>query len=334
MFEKIINCITATRAFVMETLEYLTLIIVFLRCWGAKRISKFTGIEEGVINDALKRLLLRGYVVRDGLFKYRVTAEGYKVLENDIVKSMQEAFESRIAEKGFFVGVANLISEIIDAFVYGIELTARAVKKFLRKGTVHVKVAYEEELREATCLIRDGTDKNQKSEALWDEERCYRLLREHRWHDGRVRCPRCGSDRIKGPWRASWNPACYRYLCESCGRTFNDKTGTVFAASKIKLSKWLLAAQMVKTGASVSEIAEKLSCSTRVAERLVTSIKERQIRLERGRLLGFVELEMTPQGQRPCERIKVKSRWTKKEEPRPYTVALFGGGPHAAMVSA
>ena len=30
-----------------------------------------------------------------------------------------------------------------------------------------------------------------------------------------------------------------RYLCKDCGRTFNDKTGTIFAHSKIALRKWL-----------------------------------------------------------------------------------------------
>ncbi|GAB7020483.1 hypothetical protein JCM18750_33440 [Halostagnicola bangensis] len=30
-----------------------------------------------------------------------------------------------------------------------------------------------------------------------------------------------------------------RYLCKNCDRTFNDKTGTIFAHSKIVLRKWL-----------------------------------------------------------------------------------------------
>jgi len=30
-----------------------------------------------------------------------------------------------------------------------------------------------------------------------------------------------------------------RYLCKDCDRTFNDKTGTIFAHSKIALRKWL-----------------------------------------------------------------------------------------------
>ena len=30
-----------------------------------------------------------------------------------------------------------------------------------------------------------------------------------------------------------------RYLCKDCDRTFNDKTGAIFAHSKIALRKWL-----------------------------------------------------------------------------------------------
>jgi len=29
-----------------------------------------------------------------------------------------------------------------------------------------------------------------------------------------------------------------RYLCLACGRTFNDKTGTIFENSKVSLSAW------------------------------------------------------------------------------------------------
>jgi transposase len=32
-----------------------------------------------------------------------------------------------------------------------------------------------------------------------------------------------------------------RYLCKNCGRTFNDKTGTVFEHSSVALRKWFLA---------------------------------------------------------------------------------------------
>ena len=61
------------------------------------------------------------------------------------------------------------------------------------------------------------------------------LLQQVRWRDG-VSCPRCRSDRTV---RNGSYGAFQRYLCKNCDRTFNDKTGTIFAHSKVALRKWL-----------------------------------------------------------------------------------------------
>ena len=51
------------------------------------------------------------------------------------------------------------------------------------------------------------------------------LLKQVRWRDGR-QCPRCRSESVikYGSYRAF-----QRYRCKDCDRTFNDKTGTIFA---------------------------------------------------------------------------------------------------------
>jgi transposase-like protein len=61
------------------------------------------------------------------------------------------------------------------------------------------------------------------------------LLQQVRWRDG-VICPRCRSDLTVR--NGSYGPF-QRYLCKDCDRTFNDKTGTIFAHSKVALRKWL-----------------------------------------------------------------------------------------------
>jgi len=61
------------------------------------------------------------------------------------------------------------------------------------------------------------------------------LLQQVRWRDG-VSCPRCRSDRTV---RNGSYGHFQRYLCKDCDRSSNDKTGTVFAHSKIALRKWL-----------------------------------------------------------------------------------------------
>lgn len=61
------------------------------------------------------------------------------------------------------------------------------------------------------------------------------LLEQVRWRDG-VECLRCRSDlTVKNGSYGLFQ----RYLCRDCERTFNDKTGTIFAHSKIALHKWL-----------------------------------------------------------------------------------------------
>ncbi len=71
---------------------------------------------------------------------------------------------------------------------------------------------------------------------LSSEEECLNLLRRVRWSNGVV-CPRCGSRNIIrwGRYRGG-----YRYLCEDCGRTFNDKTGAPFHYSSFSLRTWIL----------------------------------------------------------------------------------------------
>jgi len=56
------------------------------------------------------------------------------------------------------------------------------------------------------------------------------LLQQFRWCNG-VECPRCRSDRTvrNGSYRVY-----QRYLCKNCSRSFNDKTSTIFAHSKLK----------------------------------------------------------------------------------------------------
>jgi transposase-like protein len=57
------------------------------------------------------------------------------------------------------------------------------------------------------------------------------LLQQVRWRDGGS-CPRCRSDRTA---RNGSYGRFQRYLCKDCDRTFNDKTDTIFAHSKITL---------------------------------------------------------------------------------------------------
>jgi hypothetical protein len=72
---------------------------------------------------------------------------------------------------------------------------------------------------------------------LSSEEACSRFFRAVRWRDG-VRYPRCGSGRLKG--HGNYGRGLKRHFCKSCGRTFNDKTGTIFHYSRLSLREWFM----------------------------------------------------------------------------------------------
>lgn len=70
--------------------------------------------------------------------------------------------------------------------------------------------------------------------AYGTEEQCHAALVALRWPDGFV-CPRCGGRRhgMIGPRRL--------FQCSACRHQTSVKAGTVFAASKLELTKWFLA---------------------------------------------------------------------------------------------
>jgi len=72
---------------------------------------------------------------------------------------------------------------------------------------------------------------------LSSEFACSRLFRAVRWRDG-VYCSKCGSCRVMG--HGNYGQGLRRYLCKACGRTFNDKTGTLFHYSRLSLRGWLI----------------------------------------------------------------------------------------------
>jgi transposase-like protein len=67
---------------------------------------------------------------------------------------------------------------------------------------------------------------------LPETEECLQELRRHRWPNGII-CPHCDSpDTIK---KGTTSKDAQRYKCHSCGRKFNDLTGTLFAGHRLSL---------------------------------------------------------------------------------------------------
>ena len=113
------------------------------------------------------------------------------------------------------------------------------------------------------------------------------LLEQVRWRDG-VECPRCRSDLTvrNGSYRVY-----QRYLCKNCGRTFNDKTGTIFAHSKLTLKEWYFAIYVfLRFNASLRQIEAELDLSYRTVRRRVERFA-RALDAPAIRLSGPVEID-------------------------------------------
>ena len=100
---------------------------------------------------------------------------------------------------------------------------------------------------------------------LFSEEACQRYIHQLRWQDRCRQCPRCHSHQVR-PWgRYHRKPGLYRYFCDSCGRTFNDLPGTIFARSRLSLAGWILAAFLLALSCTSRRIGRELGawvCST------------------------------------------------------------------------
>lgn len=97
-----------------------------------------------------------------------------------------------------------------------------------------------------------------------DYENCHRLLSNLRWPDGKVKCPRCNSERVTYLEKARvWK--CYE---KHSLAKFSLKVGTIFEDSPISLDKWLTALWLVvncKNGVSSCEIARDLKVTQKTA---------------------------------------------------------------------
>jgi transposase-like protein len=97
-----------------------------------------------------------------------------------------------------------------------------------------------------------------------DYENCHRFMMELRWPDGKVMCPRCGSDDVQ------WLPNAKVFKCyqKHEKQKFSLKVGTIFEDSPIPLEKWLVAVWLVvncKNGISSYEVHRDLGITQKSA---------------------------------------------------------------------
>ena len=108
------------------------------------------------------------------------------------------------------------------------------------------------------------------------------------WPDGPV-CPRCGvmEDRITKLKGKSTRPGVYK--CKDCRKPFSVTVGTVMERSKVPLSKWVLAAQLMassKKGMSALQLKRMIGTNYETAWFLFHRLRECAIDPKRGPIGG------------------------------------------------
>lgn len=97
-----------------------------------------------------------------------------------------------------------------------------------------------------------------------DSQNCHKFMVRLRWPDGKVRCPRCGSENV------DYLPNAKVFKCyeKHPKQKFSLKVGTVFEDSPIGLDKWLPVMWLVfnsKNGVSSWEIHRVMGVTQKAA---------------------------------------------------------------------
>ena len=61
--------------------------------------------------------------------------------------------------------------------------------------------------------------------------------------------------------------------CNNCEKTFNEKTETIFADSKLPITKWFYAISLMKNKSSNSNLADELNVDQNTAGRMGNLIR-------------------------------------------------------------
>ena len=122
------------------------------------------------------------------------------------------------------------------------------------------------------------------------EAKCRAALEAARWPEGFV-CPACG-----GAARTRFERGGLRYWqCGACGHQCSLISGTIFEASKLPLTRWFLAMQLLtqsKNNVSALELMRQLGVSYRSAWLIKHKIMEAmRLREDRRELDGRVEID-------------------------------------------
>ncbi len=153
-----------------------------------------------------------------------------------------------------------------------------------------------------------------------DPERAFAYAIKFRWPDGKITCPRCGSE------KNSFVKTRKLWFCYGCKRQFTLKVKTIFEDSPLGLDKWMAAFWMLancKNGISSYELAKALGIHQGSAWFMLQRIREvMKVRSFGGKIGGEgseIEVDETfvggrAQNMHKDKRIKAEGRGPYKNK--------------------
>src|ERR1039458_2948309 len=109
--------------------------------------------------------------------------------------------------------------------------------------------------------------------SLIDDDKCYDLIRQHRWPDG-VRCPGCSGHSVVRDGHDEKQPHRQRYRCKGCGGRFDDLTGTILAGHHQPLRVWVSCPYFMGLNLSNLQIARELSLNEDDVQSMASRLRE------------------------------------------------------------
>lgn len=103
-----------------------------------------------------------------------------------------------------------------------------------------------------------------------DIDRCNEYMKQIKWPDGKIECPKCGSDRI-GEIKTR-----KMLRCKDCRKQFSYKVGTIFEDSPLGLDKWFVAVWCItnaKNGISSHELGRAIGVTQKSAWHMLHRIR-------------------------------------------------------------